>query len=140
MGSLKCFKTYIGNRVSNIVDLLGPERWCHVSGLENPADWASRGLYPSELIDNDLWWEGHDWLKLSSSHWPDQMQSSRPEAIYEEEKKVSLVTLVQPVEPVISFDQFSSLSCLKRVTAWIMQFVEKSLAKASKQQTKLKHT
>ena len=60
VGSPKRFKTYVGNRVSNIVELLGPEHWRHVSGVDNPADCASRGLFPSELIDHNLWWEGPD--------------------------------------------------------------------------------
>ena len=47
VGSPKRFKTYLGNRVSNIVELLGPEHWRHVNGVDNPADCASRGLFPS---------------------------------------------------------------------------------------------
>ena len=49
-GSPKRFKTYVGNRISTIVDLIPPDKWRHVNGLENPADCASRGLYPSELL------------------------------------------------------------------------------------------
>ena len=134
VGSPKRFKTYVGNRVSNILELLGPERWCHVSGTDNPADCASRGQFPSELVDNNLWWEGPDWLKLPSSHWPDQAHVPEATSIPEEEKGVSLATLVQPVEPLILFDQFSNFTHLKRVTAWIMQFVGNCHAKANKQQ------
>ncbi len=36
--------------------------------MENPADYASRGLFPSELLDHDLWWNGPAWLKLPSLH------------------------------------------------------------------------
>ena len=39
------FKTYVGNRISYIVELIAPERWNHVHGLENPADCASQGLH-----------------------------------------------------------------------------------------------
>ena len=131
VGSPKCFKTYVGNRVSNIVELLGPEHWRHVNGVDNPADCASRGLFPSELIDHNLWWEGPDWLKLPSSHWPDQSQVPESALIPEEEKEVSLVVLVQSVEPLIPFDRFSSFSHLKRVTAWIMRFIKNCRTKAS---------
>lgn len=34
VGSPKRFKTYVSNRVSNIVELLGPERWHHVTILQ----------------------------------------------------------------------------------------------------------
>ena len=35
------FKTYVGNRVSRIVELIAPEHWNHVEGTQNPADCAS---------------------------------------------------------------------------------------------------
>lgn len=54
VGSPRRFKTYVGNRVSHIVDLVAPDRWGHVEGVENPADCASRGLLPSELLDHTL--------------------------------------------------------------------------------------
>ena len=42
-GNPRKFKTFVGNRVSFIVDQLPPERWRHVPGPHNPADCASRG-------------------------------------------------------------------------------------------------
>ena len=45
-GNPRRLKTYVSNRVTSIMELLGPDRWHHVSGLENPADCASRGLFP----------------------------------------------------------------------------------------------
>ena len=48
------FKTYVGNRVSYIVELISPERWSHVESADNPADCASRGMYPTELLDHEL--------------------------------------------------------------------------------------
>ena len=40
-GNPRRFKTYVGNRVSSIVDQIPPDRWNHVVGIENPADCAS---------------------------------------------------------------------------------------------------
>ena len=37
-GSPKRFKTYVGNRISSIMELIPPDKWRHVRGLENPAD------------------------------------------------------------------------------------------------------
>ena len=54
VGSPRRFKTYAGNRVSHIVKLIAPEHWNHVEGTQNPADCASRGLFPSELLDHSL--------------------------------------------------------------------------------------
>ena len=44
--------------------------------------------------------------------------------IIPEEEKVSCVTLVQPTEPLIPFNQFSNFTHFKRVTAWVMRFVQ----------------
>ncbi len=94
------------------MELLGPERWRHVSGMDNPADCAH---FPSDLVDYNLLWEGPDWVKLPSSHWPDQARVPEATPIPEEEKGVSLAALLQPVEPLIPFDRFSNFTHLKRV-------------------------
>ena len=41
VGNPKRSKTYVGNRVSSIVDKIPPDRWNHVSGTDNPADCVS---------------------------------------------------------------------------------------------------
>ena len=69
VGSPCRFKIYVGNRVSSIVELIPPDRWNHVNGLEKPADCASRSLFPLELLNLALWWDG---LRLSPDKWPKQ--------------------------------------------------------------------
>ena len=70
VGNPRRFKTYLCNRVSRIMELIVPDRWNHVNGTENSVDCASRGLFPSELLGHELWWNGPRWLKLSSTGWP----------------------------------------------------------------------
>ena len=103
VGNPKRFKTYVGNRVSLIVDKIPPDRWNHVSGTDNSADCASRGLLPSEMLNHDLWWTGPAWLSLDSSLWPKQPSISA-EQVAEEEKEIFLVTIAQPDQPIIPFD------------------------------------
>ena len=43
-GNSRRFKTYVGNRISHIMELVPPDHWSHVNGAENPADSASRAL------------------------------------------------------------------------------------------------
>ena len=50
------FRTFVGNRVSEVIESVPPNRWQHVKGIDNPADPASRGLFPTELMKNGLWW------------------------------------------------------------------------------------
>ena len=72
-GSPRRFKTYVGNRISTIVLLIPPDKWRHVRSADNPADCASRGVYPSDLLNHSLWWNGPTWLKESPSHWPEKL-------------------------------------------------------------------
>ncbi len=129
-GSPKRFKTYVGNRISTIVDLIPPERWNHVSGLDNPADCASRGLSPSELLEHPLWWNGPTWLKQSPADWPKQ-SSIPPNESFEEEKEIALHVTASPRSPVISLDRYSRFHQLKRVTAWALRFVKNCRERSS---------
>ncbi|UYV74002.1 hypothetical protein LAZ67_11001790 [Cordylochernes scorpioides] len=62
----KRWKTFVTNRVSTIQRKTPPHSWFHVPGSENPADLATRGLTPAQLVDNQLWWQGPHWLQDSS--------------------------------------------------------------------------
>ena len=39
--------------------------------MENPADIPSRSCRVGELVQNQLWWEGPQFLKSSPEGWPD---------------------------------------------------------------------
>ncbi|XP_068758156.1 uncharacterized protein [Montipora capricornis] len=56
------FHTFVANRVQLIRDRTSPDQWNHVETKSNPADDASRGLTPQELISNPRWWNGPDFL------------------------------------------------------------------------------
>ena len=88
-GSPRRFKTFVGNRVSTIMELIPPEKWNHISGLDNPADCASRGLFPSELLQHQLWWDGPLWLKLPPANWPQQILR-QPNYLPEKEREITL--------------------------------------------------
>ena len=122
-GNPRRFKAYVGNRISFIIDLLPPDRWRHVAGTENPADCASRGLFPQQLKGHDLWWKGPPWLQHDSQHWPVQT-SLPPETVPEEERGICHLTTIDPVDPIIPIARYSSFGKLKRVTAWIFRFVK----------------
>ena len=58
------FKVYVANRVAQIMDLIPADHWGHIVGEENPADCASRSIFPTELLHHNLWWQGPTWMKL----------------------------------------------------------------------------
>ena len=91
VGSPRRFKIFVGNRVAAIVDCIPPDRWNHVAGVQNPADCASRGLFPAELISHDLWWNGPTWLKSVPLRWPKQDKST--EELNNEENEICLTSI-----------------------------------------------
>lgn len=130
IGNPRRFKTYVGNRVSHIVDLIGPERWGHVDGTQNPADCASRGLLPAALLGHELWWTAPDWLRCERSEWPKQPQLA-PNTPAEEGDEICHHVIAQHADPVVPFCNFSSFNRLKRVTAWILRFISNCKARRS---------
>ena len=90
-------------------------------GFENPADCASRGMFPSELLDHALWWNGPAWLHQDPSQWPKQLNLPPPES-KDEEKELSLHTVLNPLTSVLNVNDYSSFTRLKRVTSWILRF------------------
>ena len=123
VGNPKRFKTYVGNGVSHIVELIPPDRWLHVSGIDNPADCASRGLFPSELLDHKLWWSGPTWLQCTPTDWP--QQPGIPQMEHSDEvRQICHHADIDQGAPVIPYEQYSSFHHLKRVTAWIFRFID----------------
>ena len=110
VGNPRRFKAYVGNRVSHIVGLIPPERWAHVDGKENPADCASRGLFPSELVESTTC---PNWLKHSIHKWPKQpMLTANPASV--EGVEICLHIDVAPNNPVAPIQRYSSYSHAKR--------------------------
>lgn len=139
-GNPRRYKTYVGNRVSTIIDLVPPNRWRHVNGCENRSDCGSRGLFPSELLDHTLWWNGPTWLGQSPDNWPQQpILFPNGEAKDEErEHPFALHTRVEAEEKsLVTEDLYSSFTCLKQVTAWVLHFLRNCCSK--KLQGKMLH-
>ncbi|XP_055941833.1 uncharacterized protein LOC129971881 [Argiope bruennichi] len=61
-------KTFVATRVSKIQTLTENFQWKHISSQLNPADIISRGLNPHEILTNDLWWCGPDYLPDSKNY------------------------------------------------------------------------
>ena len=57
-GNPRRSKPFVGNQVAQVMEIVPPDRWQHVPGVTNPADCASIGLYPSELVQHRTWWNG----------------------------------------------------------------------------------
>lgn len=120
-------KTYVANRVSEIQCTSTPITWSHVRSDQNPADCGSRGLYPSQLISQSLWWNGPAWLKLSPTHWPPTIFTSSPIESLPDIKTIETTTLHVIKLPqsldISILSKFSSWTKLIHVIAYILRFI-----------------
>jgi hypothetical protein len=62
-------KTFESNRVSSIHANLESATWRYVPTSMNAADCATRGIFPENLIQHNLWWKPK-WLLKPTSEWP----------------------------------------------------------------------
>nr|CAH7733895.1 unnamed protein product [Callosobruchus chinensis] len=118
--SSSLLKTFVSNRVSEIQSLTDVSSWKHVSSGDNPADLASRGINPSNLLECDLWWKGPKWLQHTPESWPSN-KDVHPERL-PETKTFSLVSRNLNVEGTINFDRFSNYMRLVRSIAYCFRF------------------
>ena len=90
----------------------------------------------SELIDQFMWWQGPEFLRLSPATWPDVKTCDlNYEAQLEMVKNlppvtISLVTtsstfVVQSTKGLIDCKKFGSLNQLLRVTSYVFRFIKK---------------
>lgn len=114
----------MANRVSEIQALLPGVKWRHVSSHENPADCASRGILPDELVSHELWWSGPPWLKSPLTDWPNDVPQA-PMSVSLERKNSPHVLTGIVAEPWELSRRYSSWPKLLRVTAYIIRFVVK---------------
>ncbi|XP_024869329.1 uncharacterized protein LOC112453022, partial [Temnothorax curvispinosus] len=120
-GHASRWKTYVANRVARIQQRLPDAQWRHVPGRDNPADCASRGIAPGELLEHPLWWTGPAWLREDRSHWPSGDLVMSDADLPEQRVAAHVATEKIEEEPEMLL-RFSSLHRLLRVTSWCLRW------------------
>ncbi|GFX10498.1 integrase catalytic domain-containing protein [Trichonephila clavipes] len=95
-------------------------------GKDNPADLLSRGTSAVKLAQNELWWHGPPWLKLTPDHWPNRHRDILDSELCSEElehRSSVHVAVTQQREALVDINRFSSLKKLLKTTAWVFRFV-----------------
>ena len=132
------WSVYVANRVGTIQRLTNIVDWRHVPSQDNPADCASRGLMPAELVTHSLWWNGPPWLKQPSNDWPKLI--THPETDLEARKTHVIVntSVIEPKENDWILSKSSSLTKLIRILAYVLRFVNnfKAIMQPSANQTR----
>lgn len=118
-------KTFVANRVTEILECTKPEQWHHITSHENPADLASRGCDPPDIIQHHLWWNGPTWLKLPKENWNSATFSISPSTSVPEVKSVALPSTILPSDFLEHYlcSRTSSYIKLVRLVAWCLRFI-----------------
>lgn len=112
------YNVFVANRTSEIQRKIPIEHWQHVASSDNPADCASRGITPQQLLYHRLWWTGPKWLCDESSTWPHQLSVSETK----EEKRMRVFKVIVGGQCWDLINKYSSWRQLVRVTAYCMRF------------------
>lgn len=135
-------KTFVANRVKRIRANTNIKCWHHIRTEQNPADLISRGIEPKELLKNQLWWNGPQWLSEPQETWPKPLQLSNTELMeaQNEEKSITHVCTItneiriglrlakrhkNSVKLMSIFELTNDLSKILRIVAYVIRFVNK---------------
>lgn len=110
------WKTFIANRVSEILTITDANQWSHVGSQDNPADSASRGLLPSECAQHQLWKEGPKWLYESKLTYDSKVVTDTN--LEEKKHKIKCHATCESTDGYNLISRFSSLSKLTRVLSY----------------------
>ena len=140
--SNKLLEVFVENRLKEIRASPNTE-FRYVPTAENPADLPTRGLTFDQLVDSTLWWYGPEWLRQEEISWPPAWHKSTIEELEEQNvrKEFRMAEPAMTASPKeaekgpfdLLPDQFSSLSKVLRVTAWILRFTDKCRKKSAQQ-------
>ncbi len=120
----KRFHVFVANRIQVIHERSSPAQWRHVSGSDNPADEASRGISARDLLTNSRWLKGPDFLY--SRCLP---ETQREILIEDDDPEIkSHVFSVKTDHRVLSLTdrltRFSSWTLLCRSVAWCIRYIQ----------------
>ncbi|XP_055859438.1 uncharacterized protein LOC129921565 [Episyrphus balteatus] len=105
------WNTFISNRTAEILDELPRSEWNYIRSEQNPADCASRGVEPRNLLQLGIWWKGPDWLCMEFDSWPISAVSEEIEEVPEMRKQTVVAHVLCVQEGLL--DKLG-----KRVSSW----------------------
>lgn len=124
------WKTFVANRVAVVQSLTVVDDWKYVSTKQNSADCASRGLFPKQLVNHDLWWHGpqflHDNLEMN-------YENDFDTELEKKNEKVAMNVVSEEEKDI--FNRVSTLKKAVRVIAWCKRAANKAKKNAEPLET-----
>ncbi|XP_049874507.1 uncharacterized protein LOC126372702 [Pectinophora gossypiella] len=119
----RAYKPFVAHRVAEIAEETKTNEWRWVSTRDNPADDATRGT-PKDFASEHRWFRGPPFLYRPEDTWPAEDISETIE--HTNEERVHATTAAERTGKALpDITRFSSWAKLLRVTARVLQFIEK---------------
>lgn len=115
---------FVAHRVSQIQALTNNYTWRHVRSADNAADIVSRGIFPYDILKNELWWQGPKFLMDSDLDLSTEDQPINIPEIPEERKSHILTNIIESTFWEDFVQRFSSFSRLQRCLAVMFRFIK----------------
>ena len=121
-GNANRWKTFVGNRVAEIQQLVAPNHWHFCPGKDNPADCLTRGMLAQDIVKSDLWRQGPPWLSLSEK--PEESPMEENIVLPQEEMRASSnFMIVQGRDyKLLNLSNWSTLTRAINVLAYVRRF------------------
>ena len=111
------------------------EQWRYVPTELNPADYVTRGLTASELVQKITWWKEPSFLVKSEAEWPNNQIEQTTLAEKVKKKgccnskeadlgEITMVSIDKTSNWYLDRKRFSSWQRLTRVQAWDYRFLD----------------
>ncbi|CAK1591004.1 unnamed protein product [Parnassius mnemosyne] len=117
LGDITRQKTFVANRISEILEHASPLSWRYVPTDLNPADFISREVNAKNIMSLSLWWSGPTFLLENEIKWP-VLNAKESDPL--PELKVHSVIIS---EPFLDFERYSSLNKLQRLFSYVQRFI-----------------
>jgi hypothetical protein len=121
----KRFHTFVANRISEIRERTSPDDWRYVPTQQNPADDASRGVAPGELVTSQQWFHGPSFLQLSEERWPVVGDTNVNDEDPEVKREKQCYAQVETGNKLLSLvSECSNFQQVKRSVAWLKRYTD----------------
>lgn len=114
---------------SEIQELTTNHQWRHVRSTDNPSDYLSRGINPSDIHSCQLWWYGPKSLLDLNLEFDDNQTEKSIDAI-PEQRRVTHTLIRLDDDPI--FLNFSNFSRLQRSIAYCLRFTNNAKSNSVK--------
>lgn len=114
--------TFVANRIGELQENEINCKWNYIPSKENPADHATRGITPSNLLNCEMWWHGPRWLTATEERWQETKLEDFNTILETRGQKATKTMLIIKFGEEV-FSRASSWERLLNITAYCLRFI-----------------